>query len=106
MDARLRAATIAALFLIATPAFGARPDIVIADFEGNDYAGWTTTGDAFGAGPAHGTLPGQMPVTGHDGKGWVSSFTGGDRTTGTLTSPELALERDFLVFLVGGGGWE
>jgi hypothetical protein len=42
-----------------------RPDILIADFEGETYgAGWKTTGTAFGRGPAKGTLPNQMPVTG------------------------------------------
>ncbi len=40
-------------------------DIAIADFEGETYGDWKTTGDAFGAGPARGTLRGQMPVEGH-----------------------------------------
>jgi hypothetical protein len=31
-------------------------DIVIADFEGKDYGKWKVTGEAFGAGPAQGTL--------------------------------------------------
>ena len=41
-----------------------RADIVVADFEGADYGAWKTTGDAFGKGPARGTLPNQMPVSG------------------------------------------
>ena len=46
-------------------------DILIADFDGDDYGdGWKTTGDAFGSGPARGTLPGQMAVSGFEGKGW------------------------------------
>ena len=49
-------------------------DILIADFEGKDYGDWKTTGEAFGPGPAKGTLPGQMPVTGHKGKGLVYFF--------------------------------
>jgi fructan beta-fructosidase len=81
-----------------------RPDIVVADFEGDTYAeGWKTTGTAFGKGPAKGTLPGQMPVTGFLGKGLVNSFLGGDSATGTLTSPEFKIERAFLNFLIGGG---
>ena len=36
---------------------------VFADFEGADYGSWTTTGTAFGSGPAHGTLPGQQTVS-------------------------------------------
>lgn len=58
-----------------------------ADFEGPNYANWTTTGTAFGPGPAQGTLPNQMPVSGYVGHGLVNSFYGGDASTGTLTSP-------------------
>src|SRR4051794_35078769 len=64
-----------------------RPDVLVADFEGVTYGeGWKTTGTAFGKGPAKGTLPGQMPVTGYLGKGLVNSFFNGDASTGTLTS--------------------
>jgi len=78
-------------------------DIVIADFEGPDYGKWTVTGSAFGTGPAHGTLPGQMPVSGFMGKGLVNSFLNGDQSTGTLTSPEFKIERRYIKFLIGGG---
>jgi fructan beta-fructosidase len=84
----------------------AQPDIVVADFEGETYGDWMATGEAFGSGPAHGALPGQMAVTGFEGKGLVNSFHGGDRSTGTLTSPEFRIERHYLKFLIGGGGWE
>jgi fructan beta-fructosidase len=80
-----------------------RPDIVFADFEGDDYGDWKVTGTAFGTGPAHGTLPGQMPVTGFTGKGLVNSFNGGDDSTGTLTSPEFTVGRRYISFLIGGG---
>ncbi|KLU01375.1 Sucrose-6-phosphate hydrolase [Rhodopirellula islandica] len=79
-------------------------DLVIADFEGDSYGDWITQGDAFGTGPARGTLPGQMQVSGYEGSGLVNSFRGGDRATGTLTSPPFAVERDYLTFLIGGGG--
>ncbi|MDB5310227.1 MAG: 2,6-beta-D-fructofuranosidase [Gemmataceae bacterium] len=83
---------------------GDRPDVLVADFEGDTYpAGWTTTGTAFGKGPAKGTLPGQMPVSGFLGKGLVNSFLGGDAATGTLTSPEFKVGRKYINFLVGGG---
>ena len=78
-------------------------DLLIADFEGKDYAGWQTKGEAFGNGPARGTLPGQMPVDGYLGKGLVNSFHHGDGTTGSLTSPPFKIERKFIQFLVGGG---
>lgn len=83
----------------------AAEDILIADFEGPDYGAWRATGNAFGPGPAHGTLPGQMHVDGFRGKGLVNSYYGGDQSTGTLTSPEFKLERRFMRFLIGGGGW-
>jgi len=82
------------------------PDILIADFEGDDYGAWKTTGKAFGAGPAPGTLPGQMEVSGFKGKSLVNSFHQGDGTTGTLTSAEFTVSRNFVSFLIGGGGWE
>src|SRR5471030_3147231 len=84
----------------------AQPDIVVADFEGATYGDWKATGDAFGSGPAHGKLPGQMAVEGFEGRGLVNSFHGGDRSTGTLTSPEFRIERHYLRFMIGGGGWE
>jgi fructan beta-fructosidase len=93
--------TVAAMALIST--LHAADDVLIADFEGDTYAPWSTTGEAFGPGPARGTLPGQMHVDGFQGKGLVNSFFQGDRTTGTLTSPEFSVERNFIAFLIGGG---
>jgi len=80
-----------------------RPDLVVADFEGDTYGDWKTTGTAFGPGPARGTLPNQMPVTGFLGRGLANSYHGGDDSTGTLTSPPFTVERPYLNFLVGGG---
>jgi fructan beta-fructosidase len=99
-------ATIAALSWGSTSAQAAAPDIVLADFEGKDYGAWKTTGTAFGPGPAQGTLPHQMEVTGYLGHGLVNSFYGGDKSTGTLTSPEFRVERKFITFLIGGGAHE
>lgn len=78
-------------------------DLIIADFEGSDYGAWKTTGEAFGPGPARGTLPGQMPVDGFAGHGLVNSFYHGDGTTGSLTSPPFRIERRYISFLIGGG---
>ncbi len=95
-----------ALLLAAAPAGAAQPDILIADFEGDDHGGWKATGEAFGSGPARGTLPNQQAVGGFLGKGLVNSYHNGDRAQGTLTSPEFVLERKFINFLVGGGAHE
>jgi fructan beta-fructosidase len=91
---------------LSTAVQAAAPDIVLADFEGQDYGDWKTTGEAFGPGPAQGTLPHQMEVSGYLGHGLVSSFYGGDQSTGTLTSPVFTIQRAFIRFLIGGGGWE
>ena len=80
-----------------------RTKIVLADFEGDSYGDWTTTGEAFGQGPAHGTLPSQQAVSGFLGKGLVNTFLGGDRPQGTLTSPAFEISRKYLNFLIGGG---
>ncbi|MBN1846808.1 MAG: GH32 C-terminal domain-containing protein [Sedimentisphaerales bacterium] len=79
-------------------------DILIADFEGSDYGDWQATGTALGTGPARGTLPGQMEVTGYQGSGLVNTFYNGDASTGTLTSPEFTIQRPYINFLIGGGG--
>lgn len=92
--------------LQANAALESQGDVVIADFESGTYGGWVVTGTAFGDGPAKGTLPNQMPVTGFRGKRLVNSYHGGDDTVGTLSSPPFKIERKFLQFLIGGGGWE
>ncbi|MFI8321648.1 GH32 C-terminal domain-containing protein [Streptomyces sp. NPDC085529] len=81
----------------------APPGEVLADFEQDGYGSWTATGTAFGDGPASGTLPGQHPVSGHEGSGLVNTFLGGDATTGTLTSPDFTITARHLNLLVGGG---
>lgn len=95
----------ATLLALASTALSAAPDIVLADFEGTNYGGWIAAGEAFGAEPAHGTLPNQMAVSGFLGRGLANSFRGGDRATGVLTSPEFQINRRYLAFLIGGGGW-
>jgi len=79
-----------------------RAAIVFEDFE-QGYAQWTATGAAVGTQPAHGTLPGQQPVSGFAGAGLVNTFLGGDATTGTLLSKPFTIARHYITFLVGGG---
>ena len=94
---------VCAAALLAPAVAWAAADIVIADFEGKDWGAWKVEGDAFGPGPARGTLPSQMEVGGFEGKGLANSFVGGDKSTGTLTSPPFKIERKFINFLIGGG---
>lgn len=81
-----------------------RPDILIADFEMETYGNWKVEGEAFGAGPAVGTLADQMPVFGYQGMRLVNSYVKRDQTTGKLTSPEFTIQRSWINFLIGGGG--
>lgn len=92
-------------FLMACANTAEPPDLLIADFESTSYGAWRVEGNAFGPGPARGTLPGQMQVSGFRGNRLVNSFFGGDGSTGTLTSPPFTIERDNLTFLIGGGGY-
>lgn len=76
---------------------------MLADFERTDYAGWQASGDAFGSAPAPGKIGGQQAVDGFRGRGLVNSFRDGDRSEGTLVSPEFEITDDYLNFLMGGG---
>jgi len=95
--------TVLLMFGCAASASAAEPDILISDFEGTDYGDWKVTGEAFGPGPARGTLPDQMKVSGFEGKGLVNTYFKGDGTTGTLTSPPFVIERKYINLLIGGG---
>ncbi|MFH1747185.1 MAG: GH116 family glycosyl hydrolase [Planctomycetota bacterium] len=67
--------------------------------------GRDAAGPAFGNQPSRGTGPGQQEVSGFVGQGLVNTFdSSGDGALGTLTSPEFELTRDYLQFLIGGGG--
>jgi uncharacterized protein (DUF608 family) len=80
-----------------------RPARILADFEGEDYGDWIAEGEAFGAGPASGTLPNQQEVSGFEGEGLVNTYIDRDTPKGALTSPEFTIDRRFLNFLIGGG---
>ena len=80
-----------------------RPAILLADFEGKDYGDWEVSGEAFGTGPARGTLKDQHKVGGFLGKGLVNTFLDGDSPHGTLTSPPFTIQRKHINFLLGGG---
>ena len=82
-----------------------RPEIVITDFEGTNFGSWKVSGDAFGDAPAFGSLPNQMPVDGFRGNRFASSYHHGDGSTGKLTSTSFKIERNFIQFLIGGGGF-
>lgn len=114
-SATKREVAIGLQFLTQTPEVANQPptpepassdaDILIADFDGKNYGQWKTEGAAFGTGPAQGTIGGQMVVSGFLGNGLVNSFLPNDRPTGRLTSPAFTIDRKFIRFLIGGGGY-
>ena len=58
----------------------------------------------FERGPSTGTAQGQQTVSGFLGRKLVNTFDpGGDALTGTLVSPEIALTKKYVHFLIGGG---
>ncbi len=83
--------------------FAAPAGDLVANFEGNDYGDWEVTGTAFGEGPARGALEDQQQVGNFLGGGFANSFSGGDASQGTITSPPFEITRDHLNLLVGGG---
>jgi len=95
--------TLALVVWACTSPLQARENLLLANFEGDSYGAWTVTGEAFGTGPARGTLTGQMDVSGYEGSGLVNSFRGGDSAKGALTSPVFVIERQYISFLIGGG---
>ena len=85
----------------AKPVTHAKDDILMADFEGQDFGDWIATGDAFKSGPTNT----KSRVVGFQGKRVLDTFiaNGSDKPTGTLTSPEFKVDRRRINFLIGGG---
>lgn len=76
---------------------------LIEGFEDDNYGDWKVTGDAFGQGPVKESRPGQSPIFGFEGERFVTSFHGGDESTGTLLSTEFEIDRPYINFKIGGG---
>ncbi|MDE0960416.1 MAG: PSD1 and planctomycete cytochrome C domain-containing protein [Planctomycetota bacterium] len=85
-------------------------DIIVADFE-QGWGDWQLEGDAFGSAPH--TLEeltqgfsegaqGQSVAISHDRRSGTDG-PASDARTGKLTSPPFLVQRDYLLFLVGGG---
>ncbi len=100
----------------------ARPDILFEDFEKPLYDGWDVEGTAFGKGPAaKSNVPAHVGETGMRGDRSVNSHATApgdpanppepandsrirDTGKGRLLSRPFTIERNFITFLIGGGG--
>lgn len=84
-----------------------RSDVLVNDFESPDWGDWSTSGSAFGDGPAIGAgLLRELEISNYRGLGVASSERDGDGPTGTLASPGFRIERDYIAFGIGGGDYE
>jgi sucrose-6-phosphate hydrolase SacC (GH32 family) len=76
-----------------------RPGDVFAGFEGSTWgSGWTATGSFSGQGPTAGSLTNQVGAQALD-----TYVNGGDPATGTITSPEFTITRDWIDLRLAGG---
>ncbi len=89
-----------------------RKDILFENFESEGYGEWKITGVSFGAGPVlRSDIPDYQGDVGGKGERVVNSHStapGGDvgekdQQTGTLTSPDFKIEREYINFYIGGG---
>lgn len=67
-------------------------------FETGDYADWTTTGTAWGAGPKDS----HPHASGWNGSWFAETFTAGESAVGTLRSSPFVIDNEQLNFLIGG----
>lgn len=78
---------------------------VLQAFEGDGFGDWKVEGKAFGLAPISERCDGlTSDLTGYSGEYAACSAHGGDKSTGSLTSPEFTVSEDFIAFLVAGGG--
>ncbi len=92
--------------------FGDRADVLFEDWEKNDYAGWTVTGNAFGSGPVSAvSVPSNVRRFGDlnlSGTRFVTSYNyrlagDPDGHQGTLTSAPFKITRRYVSVGIGGG---
>ena len=75
-------------------------DVVLNDFESENWGTWQMTGNAFGPGPM---TEQKHKMFKYGGNRYACSFDKGDQGTGSVTSSEFSLTHDYMKFLVAGG---
>lgn len=81
-------------------------DLAIGHFTTTNYGDWKVTGTAFKLGPAGPDLFAKLEIENAADANVASSEIEGDQPTGTLTSPEFKIVRDYLSFRIAGGDYE
>jgi len=80
-----------------------RPNVILANFESDDYGNWKVEGDAFGLRPVSATDSTRPIRKDFKGKGLVDTYISGDKSQGKLISPTFVITRKYINFLMGGG---
>lgn len=81
-------------------------DLPIGLFGSTNYGDWKMTGTAFGSEPASYDLLAKLGIENSHDQRVASSAVAGDEPTGTLTSPEFKIERNYISFRISGGDYE
>ena len=81
-------------------------DLAIGHFGSTNYGDWKLTGTAFKPGLAAGDHLTRLGIENPADNQVVSSEIEGDEPTGTLTSPEFKIARNYISFLISGGDYE
>ncbi|MDP0492303.1 MAG: c-type cytochrome [Verrucomicrobiota bacterium JB023] len=93
------ATTLAAFAVDESPS---KPRLLQA-FEGDGFGDWQAEGQAFGLGPAvDGPASLKGKIQGYARESFASSAHGGPKSTGSLISPEITIDRPYLSLLIGG----
>jgi hypothetical protein len=88
------------------PAGAPAGTIVLFDFESGKLRDWDSEGTAWGKRAAERPLSGQGPVSRYRGRYYITSMHGGDKATGTLSSPPFRITGPRLTFRMSGGAAE
>lgn len=81
-------------------------DLAIGRFGDTNYGDWKSTGTAFNPGPVGMALFARLEIENAADNQVASSEFDGDGPTGTLTSPEFKIARNYISFRIGGGDYE
>ena len=106
MNPILKLLLAAGLVLSTLESCAASADLLVTDFETENFGAWKSIGTAFRRGPARDAQLTTLEIENSRGRGIASSEVEGDGPIGTLTSPEFKIERAYISFLIAGGGYE